>query len=151
MRTVEKVYYSSLNVEARGFRGDQGMSEALTRGIRVRVESRYVEDRSSPGGDLYFFSYEVEIANLGAVAVQLLSRRWVITDADGRREVVEGEGVVGRQPVIPPGESFTYTSFCPLPTPVGTMEGAYLLAPEGEEPFEAEIARFTLALPEAVN
>jgi ApaG protein len=127
------------------------MSDATTRGIRVRVESSYVEERSSPAERHYFFSYHVRIENVGAEGAQLLARRWVITDSDGNQEVVEGPGVVGEQPSLAPGEAFEYTSFCPLPTPVGTMQGTYHMVSDAGELFTAEIAPFTLAVPHAVN
>lgn len=127
------------------------MSDATTRGIRVRVESSYVEERSAPAERHYFFAYHVRIENVGAEAAQLLSRRWVITDSDGNVEVVEGPGVVGEQPLLAPGEAFEYTSFCPLPTAVGTMQGTYQMVSAAGELFAAEIAPFTLAVPHAVN
>lgn len=136
--------------EAIGGEVEEG-SEALTQGIRVVVRSRYEEDRSSPEESYFFFSYTVRISNEGSHTAHLWSRRWVITDGDGNQEVVEGPGVVGHQPILAPGESFEYTSFCPLPTSVGAMEGAYqMIVPDGEG-FEARIAPFTLAVPSAVN
>jgi len=123
----------------------------VTEGIRVIVRSRYEEDRSAPEESYYFFSYTIQILNEGSQPAQLWSRRWLITDGDGNQEVVEGPGVVGHQPLLAPGESFEYTSFCPLPTQVGAMEGSYrMLTPEGGQ-FEAAIAPFTLAVPAAVN
>ena len=127
------------------------MSETTTRGIRVQVESSYEEERSAPEERAYLFSYHVEISNLGSETVQLLSRRWIITDGDGRQQVVEGPGVVGHQPLLEPGDGFEYTSFCPLPTSVGTMHGTYRMVTAGGESFEAEIAPFTLAVPGVVN
>lgn len=130
---------------------DPHSSEAVTRGVRVVVHSRYEEDHSSPADDHYIFSYQVTISNEGDAALQLISRRWEITDGDGNREVVEGPGVVGQQPTLEPGESYEYGSFCPLPTPIGVMQGTYwMVLPDGDS-FEAEIAPFTLALPGAVN
>lgn len=128
------------------------MSETTTRGIRVVAESRYEPHRSSPAERQFFFSYRIRIENTGADTAQLVSRRWVITDDTGRVSEVEGPGVVGETPVLAPGEAFEYTSFCPLPTPVGTMEGHYLfeLAGSGER-FRARIDPFTLAVPGALN
>jgi ApaG protein len=128
------------------------LSDTVTRGIRVEVRSEYDALRSSPRDDHYFFAYHVRITNLGLETAQLLSRLWVITDAQGDVEKVEGPGVVGETPMLRSGESFEYTSYCPLTTPVGTMEGHYVmeLLTTGEE-FEAEIGRFTLAAPGAVN
>jgi ApaG protein len=127
------------------------MSEAVTRGIRVRVRSMYVPERSTPEHGDYFFAYTVRIANEGEETAQLVSRRWVITNGDGRVEIVEGPGVVGEQPVLTPGTFFEYTSFCPLPTPFGSMEGSYRMITPGGDRFEAAIAPFTLAVPTALN
>ena len=101
--------------------------------------------------DYYFFAYTVTIANSGGAAVQLVSREWVITDADGRIETVKGAGVVGQQPRLAPGESFEYTSFCPLTTTMGTMHGCYTMRTDDGDWFDAEIAPFTLAIPHVVN
>ncbi|MCA9637291.1 MAG: Co2+/Mg2+ efflux protein ApaG [Myxococcales bacterium] len=125
-------------------------SEATTRGIRVRVRSRYSPDHSQPP-ERWLFVYTIEIANEGEDTVQLISRHWVITDAHGEVEEVRGPGVVGVQPVLPPGESFEYTSFCPLTTPFGSMQGTYQMLTEEGETFEAEIATFRLSTPYAVN
>ena len=100
-------------------------SEATTRNIRVRVQSSYVPERSEPERNSWFFIYTVEIANQGSETAQLVSRHWIITDADGTVREVRGPGVVGEQPMLAPGESFTYTSACPLETPFGTMHGTY--------------------------
>jgi ApaG protein len=127
------------------------MSEATTRGIKVEVESSYVSERSAPEVGHYFFAYRVRISNLGTETAQLISRRWVITDGDGNQEVVEGPGVVGEQPELAPGRSFEYTSFCPLPTPVGTMHGTYRMVTATGASFDAQIAPFSLALPSALN
>jgi ApaG protein len=124
---------------------------ATTRGIRVRVESKYVAERSRPLMNEYFFAYTIEIANQGDETVQLVSRAWTITDAEGRIEEVRGPGVVGEQPVLAPGESFEYTSACPLGTPFGSMRGSYQMVTEGGERFDAEIATFQLAEPYAIN
>ncbi len=127
------------------------MSDTTTRGIRVQVESFYDEDRSSPQESYYFFAYQVRISNEGVEKAQLISREWIITDANGESQRVHGPGVVGEQPVLAPGEAFEYTSFCPLSTAVGTMHGSYrMVRPDGSS-FEAEIAPFSLAMPHAVN
>ena len=127
------------------------MSDTTTRGIRVQVESFYDEDRSSPQESYYFFAYQVRISNEGAERAQLISREWIITDANGESQRFQGPGVVGAQPVLAPGEAFEYTSFCPLSTAVGTMHGSYhMVRPDGSS-FEAEIAPFSLAMPHAVN
>lgn len=127
------------------------MSEAITRGIRVRVQSTYVPERSSPREARYFFAYRVQIANTGTQAAQLVSRHWVITDGEGRVEHVRGPGVVGEQPLLQPGESFEYTSFCPLATPIGSMHGSYQMVAADGSRFDAEIVPFTLAVPTALN
>ena len=127
------------------------MSDATTRDIRIEVQSFYDEERSSPAESYYFFAYRVRISNLGTVTAQLVSREWFITDANGETQRVQGPGVVGEQPVLAPGDSFEYTSFCPLTTPVGAMRGTYRMVLESGESFEAEIAPFGLAVPHAVN
>jgi ApaG protein len=127
------------------------MSDTITRGIRIQVETSYVEERSEPQAGYFFFSYRVRISNEGHVTAQLLSREWVITDSDGNVERVQGPGVVGKQPVLEPGESFEYTSFCPLRTSFGSMEGTYLMKTNTGETFEAIIDPFTLAVPGVVN
>lgn len=130
---------------------DPNASQATTRGIRVTVHSRYEPDHSDPANDRYLFSYRVRIENLGPDTVQLISRRWVVTDGDGDQQVVEGPGVIGQQPLLTPGQAHEYDSFCPLPTDVGAMQGAYwMVTPDGDS-FEAEIAPFTLSVPGAVN
>lgn len=127
------------------------MSDTTTRGIRVQVEATYLPEHSSPEESLYFFSYRIRISNLGDETVQLISRRWRITDAFGRVEVVEGPGVVGQQPVLRSGESFEYQSFCPLATPLGTMEGEYMMQAGAGTRFEAAIAAFHLLAPQSVH
>jgi ApaG protein len=127
------------------------MSDATTDGIRIQVRSLYLPERSSPAGGEYLFAYTVRISNVGEETAQLLSREWIITDADGREERVVGPGVVGQQPVLAPGQSFEYTSFCPLPTSVGSMHGTYqMVRPDGRS-FDARIAPFSLAVPTALN
>jgi ApaG protein len=123
------------------------MSTAVSEGVRVEVASRYVPEESSPAGERYFFAYTVHISNEGRRTVQLRSRHWIITDARGRIEHVRGAGVVGQQPVLAPGESFEYTSACPLATPYGTMHGSYQMVREDGSGFEAEIAPFELVGP----
>ncbi|MCA9542165.1 MAG: Co2+/Mg2+ efflux protein ApaG [Myxococcales bacterium] len=127
------------------------MSEAVTRGVRVKVRSAYVPDRSDPDEDFYFFAYRVVIDNEGTVPVKLISRHWIITDGTGHAEEVKGPGVVGEQPLLAPGESYAYTSACPLPTPVGSMHGSYQMVSANGERFDARIAPFTLACPNAIN
>ena len=127
------------------------MSECTTQGVRIQVVSMYVPSRSEPDDGAYFFAYRVKIDNVGDEQVQIVSRHWVITDGNGQIQEVRGEGVVGEQPVLAPGESFEYTSACPLGTEVGTMQGSYQMVGVGGEGFDAEIAPFTLAVPSALN
>jgi ApaG protein len=127
------------------------MSEALTRGIRVEAESFYDPDRSSPQESYYFFAYRIRISNLDSDTVQLMSREWFIVDGNGEEQRVQGPGVVGEQPVLERGQSFEYTSFCPLPTAVGSMHGTYRMVYQNGDAFEAAIAPFSLAAPNAVN
>ena len=126
-------------------------SDATTEGVHVEVESFYDEERSAPQESYYFFAYRVRISNVSRRRVQLMSRRWEITDANGEEERVEGPGVVGQQPVLEPGQGFEYTSFCPLKTPLGWMRGSYRMATPDGGGFDAEIAPFALAVPHAVN
>ena len=126
-------------------------SEAVTEGIRVRVRARYVPERSNPGESHWFFAYTISIANESERTVQLISRHWIITDANGHVEQVRGPGVVGEQPRLAPGEGFEYTSACPLRTAFGTMHGTYQMTTEGGEPFDVEIAPFALSEPYGIN
>jgi ApaG protein len=127
------------------------MSDTTTRGVRVEVRTAYVPERSAPRDGRYFFAYRIRISNVGEETVQLISRHWVIADANGQVEHVRGPGVVGKQPAIEPGKSFEYTSFCPLPTPIGSMHGTYQMVTAGGSAFDAEIAPFSLAVPTALN
>jgi len=119
-------------------------SEAITRSIRVRVHARYDPGRSSPEQNQWFFLYTVSITNESHETVQLKSRHWIITDGMGKVEEVRGPGVVGKQPVLAPGQSFEYTSGCPLTTPFGAMNGTYQMVNQADEEFDIEIAPFTL-------
>lgn len=126
-------------------------SEAVTRGIRVRVRARYSKENSNPAAHHWVFLYTVTIVNEGSTKVQLTTRHWIITDANGEVEEVKGPGVVGKQPVLEPGQSFEYTSGCPLKTPFGSMHGSYqMVGPAGEE-FDAEIAGFALRQPDLMQ
>ena len=120
------------------------VSEAVTNGIHVEVLSRHVPEKSKPDLDEWVFQYTVRITNRSSETVQLLSRHWVITDAFEHVEEVRGPGVVGEQPVLQPGESFKYSSWCPLRTPTGSMRGEYTMAHPGGRVFEVEIAEFAL-------
>ncbi len=120
------------------------MSEAVTNHIRVEVLSRYSPENSKPLEDEWVFQYTVRITNQGPDTVQLLSRHWIITDALEHTEEVKGPGVVGEQPVLAPGESFKYSSWCPLKTPMGMMRGTYQMVRTGGNQFDIEIAPFAL-------
>ena len=121
--------------------------EAQTRAIHVSVEPAYLDDQSDPADGRYVWSYTVTIENRGVETVQLISRYWNITDGMGQVREVRGPGVVGAQPVIAPGESFQYTSGCPLETSSGMMRGRYLMKAASGEDFEAEIPAFLLESP----
>jgi ApaG protein len=128
-------------------------SVTLTRGFRVSVSPRFEQEHSDATEPRYVFSYRIRIRNESAIRARLVSRRWLISDATGKSHEVRGEGVVGRQPELDPGESYEYGSFCPLPTPWGTMEGSYIMQEcKGDgnfgEPFEIEIGRFYLLSPD---
>jgi ApaG protein len=124
------------------------MYKATTRSIQVTVEPSFVEAESSPGDNRSFWAYTIEIANQGEEVVRLRSRHWRITDANGKTEEVRGAGVVGKQPVLKPGETFSYTSGCPLTTPSGIMVGSYQMQNEKGELFSIEIPAFSLDLPD---
>lgn len=127
------------------------MYRAVTRSIQVTVEPSFVEDESSPSDGRYVWAYRIEIVNLGIENVQLRSRFWRITDGIGRIEEVRGRGVVGKEPLLKPGESFEYTSGCPLSTPSGIMAGTYQMQTESGEMFVVEIPAFSLDLPNQVR
>ncbi len=119
--------------------------------IRIEVETAYLDHQSEPEDGRYAFAYSITIHNDGPVAAKLLSRHWIITDADGGVQEVRGEGVVGEQPLIRPGEYFHYSSGAILPTPVGSMRGAYTMINASGQEFQAPIAAFTLARPGALH
>ncbi len=119
--------------------------------IDVEVETHYIEEQSLPDEDRYVFAYTITIRNNGTLPAKLLNRHWVITDGDGKTQEVRGEGVVGEQPHIAPGDHFRYTSGTVLDTPVGTMQGSYqMIADDGKE-FEAIIPVFTLSPPHTLH
>ncbi|HET9934172.1 MAG TPA: Co2+/Mg2+ efflux protein ApaG [Polyangiaceae bacterium] len=126
-------------------------SEAVTRGVRVHVEARFSPNHSDPKKREWFFLYTIQIKNEASSTVQLINRHWVITDAHGHVEEVRGPGVVGKQPVLKSGESFEYTSGCPLKTPFGSMRGSYEMVSESGDRFDAAIAPFALRENEAFN
>jgi len=122
-----------------------GHSDVVTEGVRVQVASQFLPDRSDPEHMSYVFVYRVRIRNEGEAVVTLRSRRWVITDADGAVEIVEGPGVVGEEPRLSPGQQHEYMSGCPLETSWGTMEGHYTMEREDGSTFDAQVGRFFLA------
>jgi ApaG protein len=127
------------------------VADAAENLISVAVDTRYLEDQSDPDEQRYVFAYTITIRNRGTVPAKLLGRHWVITDANGKVQEVRGEGVVGEQPHLMPGQGFRYTSGAVLETPVGSMQGSYrMLADNGVE-FDAPIAAFTLAIPGKIH
>lgn len=122
-------------------------SSETTHGVTVRVSVSYLPEQSEPTRGRWFWAYHIRIENESAQAVQLLTRHWVITDGRGARHAVEGEGVVGEQPLIAPGASYDYVSGCPLATPSGSMQGSYRMIGEDGELFDAAIPKFTLIAP----
>jgi ApaG protein len=120
-------------------------SDVVTRGIRVHAAAQYLPQESEPDEDRFVYGYRVTLTNEGERAGQLLARHWVILDGEGRRREVKGPGVVGQQPRLEPGQSFSYTSFSPLPTTWGTMEGSYTFRFDDESTFEVQVGRFFLA------
>lgn len=127
------------------------VSEAVTNGIRVEVMSRHNPEHSQPMQGQWVFQYTVRITNESAETVQLISRHWIITDALEHTEEVIGSGVIGKQPVLAPGESFKYSSWCPLKTPTGQMHGTYQMVRTSGEQFDIRIAPFALRAPYTVH
>ncbi len=127
------------------------MYDTLTRGIRILVRPEYLAADSQPENGHYLFAYHITIRNEGELTVQLDSRHWIITDGEGHVDEVRGPGVVGQHPRLEPGASFAYTSYCPLGTPVGTMQGSFRMVSDGGETFDARIAPFRLAVPGSLN
>ena len=125
-------------------------SDTVTQGVRVQVMAQYSPEQSQPLQNQWFFLYTVQVSNEGPEAVQLISRHWIITDADHHVKEVRGLGVVGKQPVLDPGESFQYTSGCPLSTPFGSMRGTYQMLKLNGERFDVEIGSFALTEPYTV-
>lgn len=119
--------------------------------IDIQPIPQFIPDQSDPENDRYVFAYTITLTNVGSVAAQLVSRHWVITDANNEVQEVRGLGVVGKQPLLQPGESFQYTSGSSLTTPIGTMKGSYQMVAEDGTHFEAEIPEFVLAIPRALH
>ncbi len=127
------------------------MAEAKKYEVRVEVATSYLPEQSDPGEDRFVFSYTITITNVGNMPAQLISRHWLITDADGSVQEVRGLGVVGHQPLLQPGEHFQYSSGSALATPVGTMKGSYQMVAEDGTQFEAPIAEFVLSMPRTLH
>jgi ApaG protein len=127
------------------------MAQSKKYGITVLPKASYLADQSDPAKDHYVFSYTITITNTGDVAAQVVSRHWIITDAEHRVQEVKGLGVVGQQPLLKPGESFEYTSGASIPTPVGTMHGTYEMRAEDGHAFDAAIPPFTLSVPRTLH
>jgi ApaG protein len=127
------------------------MPEAKKYSVAVTAHSTYLPDQSDEEEDRYVFAYTIRITNNGNVPAQLVSRHWIITDADQRVQEVKGQGVVGKQPVLKPGESFEYTSGTSIATPVGTMRGSYQMLAEDGLAFDVPIASFTLSIPRTLH
>jgi len=119
--------------------------------IQIEAEASYLENKSEPEEEKYAFSYQVRISNHGQVAARLLSRHWIITDANGKVEEVRGQGVVGEQPYLRPGESFHYTSGTVVATPIASMHGSYQMVTDGGNHFDAQIPPFSLAVPRQLH
>lgn len=127
------------------------MGDSRKNHITVTVKNAYLEEQSDPNVERYVFAYTITIANTGTQAAQLVSRHWIIMDAEERMQEVRGLGVVGEQPMLKPGEVFEYTSGTALNTPVGTMRGTYQMIAEDGEHFDAEIPSFVLAMPRTLH
>jgi ApaG protein len=119
--------------------------------IQVEVETQYIEEQSEPEDERYVFAYTVTIRNVGDTAAKLLTRHWVITNAEGKTQEVRGAGVVGEQPHLQPGEQFRYTSGTVLETPIGTMQGSYRMRTDDGTEFDAEIPPFRLSVPHMLH
>lgn len=127
------------------------MAEGKKYAFSVSVETAYLADQSDPEGNQYAFSYTITISNVGSIVAQLISRHWIITDANNNVQEVKGLGVVGAQPLLQPGQQFQYTSGTLLATPIGFMRGTYKVVAEDGTLFDAVIASFTLAVPRMLN
>ena len=123
------------------------MSEFDRYSISVAVQTQFLQDQSAPGDNRFAFAYTIRISNVGAVSARLISRHWVITDANGKVQEVRGDGVVGEQPHLKPGQGFRYSSAAIIETPVGVMQGSYQMIADDGQAFDAPIAPFRLAMP----
>ena len=127
------------------------MDEHSDYALEISVATQFLDEQSDPDSERYVFAYTIRIRNLGRLPAQLLDRHWVITDGNGKVEEVRGEGVVGEQPRLEPGEAFTYTSGAVLETAVGSMQGSYHMSGDDGTEFEAPIPAFTLAVPRTLH
>ena len=127
------------------------MSSQLSYLFEVRVSTQFLDEQSDKDKGPYVFAYTIEIENVGEGTAQLLSRHWIITDAHNIVQEVKGDGVVGEQPTLRPGERFEYTSGCPLPTPVGTMKGTYTFVGQNGEKFDVPVPEFVLSMPRVLH
>ena len=127
------------------------MTEKQPYKIEVKVETTYIQEQSIPEEDRYVFAYTITIKNVGAITAQLLNRHWIITDANNKVQEVKGEGVVGEQPNLAPGDTFQYTSAAMIETPVGCMQGSYQMLAENGVEFNAEIPAFNLSTPHTLH
>lgn len=119
--------------------------------VEIKAISRFLPDQSDPSANRYVFAYHITISNHSEQTVKLLTRHWIITDAEDKVQEVRGEGVIGQQPVLRPGESFEYSSGCSIATPVGTMKGSYFMEADDGRQFDAPVAEFTLAMPRTLH
>lgn len=127
------------------------MEDDVTYQLEVQVSTRFLDDQSQPGDNRFVFAYTISMQNAGSIPARLVSRHWVITDANGKIEEVRGEGVVGEQPWMRPGDSFEYTSGAVIETAVGTMHGSYQMVADDGTRFDAEIPPFTLSVPRVIH
>lgn len=127
------------------------MTHISDSGIQVTVKTQFIKEQSKPDDNFYVFSYTIRIENKGIAAAQLLTRHWIITDSNNKVQEVKGDGVVGEQPVLEPGEHFTYTSGTMLETPVGTMRGSYGMVNQEGKNFDAQINEFLLSMPRTLH
>ncbi len=130
---------------------EETSNSELADSIRISAQTRFLMDQSNPDDRRYVFSYTIAIHNQGNASAQLMTRQWLITDADGRLQEVQGDGVIGEQPHIAPGDTHTYTSGAIIETPVGTMEGRYGMVSAAGDHFDAPIPVFRLAVPGVLN
>lgn len=119
--------------------------------IIVEVRPQYIESQSSPKKERYVFAYTITITNAGAIPAKLMSRHWLITDSNGKIQEVKGEGVIGEQPYLKPGESFRYSSGAMIETPIGVMQGKYIMISDSGDNFKASIPKFTLSIPRILH